>query len=204
MKQARYGWSDERPTYSQRYLLPVVLGLCRPLAPLRVLDVGVGNGSYLPWWLKQGWSVSAMEPDKDGFEIAKNVEGVDLRLLGVDTRLPAEWSGAFDLVISLEVVEHLYTPSDLVKCMGSALKTGGHAIVSTPYHGYAKNLALSIAGKWDAHHHPERAGGHIKFWSRRSLTSLFEAGGLQAVHFRGAGRIPYVWNSMVMVFRKRA
>jgi 2-polyprenyl-3-methyl-5-hydroxy-6-metoxy-1,4-benzoquinol methylase len=204
MNQVKYGWSDTRPTYSQRYLLPVVLRLSQPLAPLRVLDVGVGNGSYLPWWLKQGWSVSAMEPDKPGFEIAKSVDGVDVRHLGVDAKLPAEWRGAFDLVISLEVVEHLYAPSDLVKCMRSALKTGGHAIVSTPYHGYVKNLALSIANRWDAHHHPERVGGHIKFWSRSSLTSVFEAGGLQAVGFRGAGRLPYLWNSMVMVFRKGA
>lgn len=143
-----------------------------------------------------------MEPDKDGFEIARRITGVDLRPLGVDADMPDEWQAAFNVVISLEVVEHLYKPSDLVECMHRALKAGGHAVVSTPYHGYFKNLALSVANKWDSHHHPERVGGHIKFWSRSSLTSLFERGGLRAVEFRGAGRVPYAWNSMVMVFRK--
>lgn len=199
----RYGWNDNQQSCSQAYLEPAVLSICGALKPTSILDVGTGNGSLLPLWLRQGWKVSAMEPDKEGFEISKRVAGVDMRQLGVGDELPQEWLQAFDAVISLEVVEHLFNPHHLVETAQAVLKPGGHAIISTPYHGYFKNLALAIFDKWDFHHHPERVGGHIKFWSKATLRSLFEANqAFRAVEFRGAGRAPYLWNSMVWVFQK--
>jgi 2-polyprenyl-3-methyl-5-hydroxy-6-metoxy-1,4-benzoquinol methylase len=195
-------WRDKNPTYSHQYLLPLVASLGSRLAPGKVLDVGTGNGTALPTWLQQGWEVCAIEPDKEGYEIARSFEGTQVRQLGVGDPLPTEWVGAFDLVICLEVVEHLFDPHQLVKTAQEALKTGGYALISTPYHGYLKNLALSVVDKWDFHHHPDVVGGHIKFWSKPTLKALFEKGGFKAVSFHGAGRLPYLWNSMVWVFQK--
>jgi len=143
-----------------------------------------------------------MEPDRGGYEIARSYETATVRQLGVGDALPPEWCEAFDLVLSLEVVEHLFDPYQLVKTALDALKPGGHAIISTPYHGYLKNLALSVLDKWDFHHHPGLVGGHIKFWSKPTMKALFERGGFKAVSFHGAGRLPYLWNSMVWVFQK--
>ena len=179
-----------------------MLSICQKWQAQMVLDVGTGNGSMLPVWLHQGWRVSAMEPDTDGFDIAKSVDGVDLRQLGVGDDLPSEWKNAFDVVISLEVVEHLFNPHELVQTALEVLKPGGHAVISTPYHGYLKNLALAFVDKWDFHHDPERVGGHIKFWSKRTLCSLFQSSSFRVVEFHGAGRLPYLWKSMVIVFEK--
>jgi 2-polyprenyl-3-methyl-5-hydroxy-6-metoxy-1,4-benzoquinol methylase len=195
-------WKTMRPTYSQAYLLPLIVRLGKPLAPQAVLDVGTGNGAALPTWVAQGWKVCAIEPDREGCELARGVQGADVRQLGVGNPLPYEWQSTFDLVISMEVVEHLFDPHLLVKTVQDALKPGGHVIVTTPYHGYLKNLALSVVDKWDFHHHPLRVGGHIKFWSKPTLKALFEKGGFKAVSFHGAGRLPYLWNSMVWVFQK--
>ena len=74
--------------------------------------------------------------------------------------------------------------------------------MTTPYHGYLKNLALSLAGKWDHHHTALWHGGHIKFWSRRSLTKLLTAESFLHQQFLGVGRLPWLWNSMVLVMRK--
>jgi 2-polyprenyl-3-methyl-5-hydroxy-6-metoxy-1,4-benzoquinol methylase len=199
----RYGWNDNQQSCSQAYLEPAVLSICDGLKPASVLDIGTGNGSLLPLWLRQGWRVSAMEPDAEGFEISQRVAGADVRQLGVGDDLPQEWREAFDVAISLEVVEHLFNPHHLVETAHAVLKPGGYAIISTPYHGYLKNLALALFDKWDFHHHPERVGGHIKFWSKRNLRSLFEGNkAFRAVDFRGAGRAPYLWNSMIWVFQK--
>ncbi len=195
-------WKDKNPTYSHQYLLPVVSAIGCKLNPTRVLDVGTGNGTALPTWQKQGWRICAVEPDRAGYEIASTCEFADVRQLGVGDALPAEWRNVFDLVICLEVVEHLFNPHLLVKTADEALKTGGYALVSTPYHGYFKNLALSLMDKWDFHHHPGTLGGHIKFWSKPTLKALFQQGGFEAVSFHGAGRLPYLWNSMIWVFRK--
>lgn len=74
-------------------------------------------------------------------------------------------------------------------------------MISTPYHGYLKNLALSAFNKWDKHHTPLWHGGHIKFWSRRTLTSLIEANGFRVTEFHGVGRAPWLWKSMILVAR---
>jgi SAM-dependent methyltransferase len=195
-----YGWQSSADTCSHPYLLPLVAKICCKHATKNLLDIGTGNGSALPFWKRQGWSVSAMEPDADGFGFAKQVPGVDVRRLGVGEPLPTDWTGAFDTAVCLEVVEHLFNPHQLVETAADALKPGGVAVISTPYHGLLKNLALSLTNKWDFHHHPLRVGGNIKFWSKRTLTSLFEKGPFRALAFHGAGRIPFLWKSMVIVF----
>ncbi len=197
-----YGWKTLAQPYNYSYLAPLVCALGQSLGARKVLDVGAGNGYALPTWLKQGWEVCAMEPDLEGYKIAKTVGGVDVRQLGVGQELPEEWRKAFDMVICMEVVEHLFDPHQLVQTACDALQDDGYAIISTPYHGYLKNLALSLFDKWDFHHHPLRVGGHIKFWSKPTCRALFEKGGFKAVRFHGAGRLPFLWASMVWVFQK--
>lgn len=197
-----FGWKSAEDTYSHSYLLPSVLQIATPLSPRRVLDIGTGNGSALPVWCQQGWNVCAMEPDREGWELARKVSAADVRNLGVGSEIPSDWQQAFDVAICLEVVEHLFDPHELVASVQATLKPGGHAIISTPYHGYWKNLALALANKWDFHHHPERVGGHIKFWSKDTLRELFASHGFEAVSFHGAGRFFPLWKSMIWVFRK--
>jgi hypothetical protein len=81
------------------------------------------------------------------------------------------------------------------------LPVGGYLVISTPYHGYLKNIALSIFNKWDKHHTVLWHGGHIKFWSRKTLTQLLQDNGFEVVGFVGAGRFPYLWKSMILVAR---
>jgi 2-polyprenyl-3-methyl-5-hydroxy-6-metoxy-1,4-benzoquinol methylase len=191
-----YGWSSAVPTCSVPYLLPVVVShLGRP--PACVLDVGCGNG-YISGRVQQaGFDVTGIDVDAEGVAIAKEAwpevrfEISDVASFEVDA--------VFDFVISTEVVEHLYDPRAFAAGCHRALRLGGKLILSTPYHGYAKNLLLSLTNSWDRHFDALRAGGHIKFWSRRTLRRLLTEAGFRDVHFQGAGRIPYVWMSDVAI-----
>ena len=64
------------------------------------------------------------------------------------------------------------------------------------------NLALSLAGKWDHHHTVLWHGGHIKFFSRQTLSKLLESEGFLPKQFFGVGRLPWIWSSMILVMRK--
>jgi 2-polyprenyl-6-hydroxyphenyl methylase/3-demethylubiquinone-9 3-methyltransferase len=108
----------------------------------------------------------------------------------------------FDLVVSTEVVEHLYAPRDYMRGIIEALKPGGRFVCSTPYHGYLKNLMLAVAGKWDSHASPLWDGGHIKLWSRNTLFSLFSETGFTELAFAGDGRFPWLWKSMLVAGTK--
>ena len=78
---------------------------------------------------------------------------------------------------------------------------GGQFIVTTPYHGYLKNLTIALANKMDYHLSALWEGGHIKFWSRRTLAILLREAGYHHLVFTGAGRIPYLWRHMVFSAR---
>ena len=75
-------------------------------------------------------------------------------------------------------------------------------VLSTPYHGYLKNLALALSGRLDAHFGALRDGGHIKFFSWPTLQVLLEEAGFVDLRFRGAGRVPFLWKSMVVSARR--
>ena len=111
---------------------------------------------------------------------------------------------SFDVVVSTEVVEHLYRPRQLVQNAFRLLKPSGHFIVSTPYHGWLKNVVLALSGKMDNHFTALWDGGHIKFWSRETLSALLTEKGFTDLRFVGAGRVPYIWKSMILIARKPA
>lgn len=48
-------------------------------------------------------------------------------------------------------------------------------------------------------------GGHIKQWSRKTLSTLLAEQSFEVIGFSGAGRrVPYLWSGMVMVARNAA
>jgi predicted HicB family RNase H-like nuclease len=57
--------------------------------------------------------------------------------------------------------------------------SGRFTVISTPYHGYWKNLMLALTGKMDAHFTALWDHGHIKFWSMRTLGELLREGGVR-------------------------
>jgi hypothetical protein len=47
------------------------------------------------------------------------------------------------------------------------------------------------------------SGGHIKFWSRKTLTQLLADSGFINIRFEGLGSVPYVWKSMQLAAEKQ-
>lgn len=198
-----YGWIDDKPSYSCAYLSPPILKIVADLPGNRVLDLGCGNGALCRELKQKGFDVVGCDVDQGGLEIGRKCnDGIPYHALGVYDDPTALGKSDFDIVICTEVVEHLFEPREMPRFARALLRDGGHLIVSTPYHGYLKNLALAIFDKWDHHHHPLEDGGHVKFWSRKTLSKLLEVEGFRVTKFLGAGRLPFLWNSMIIVGQK--
>lgn len=202
-----YGFKNAQESHMHARFLPHLFALAGDLRPgMRVLDVGCGNGFTCGEFLKRGCKVVGVDLSEQGIELARRTHpNGRFELLAADDRLLSNLGEQpFDLVVSTEVVEHLYAPRDYARGCFNALKLGGRFICTTPYHGYLKNLTLSLAGKWDAHANPLWDGGHIKLWSRRTLGRLLEETGFKDLQFRGAGRMPFLWMTMVVAVDKPA
>ena len=96
----------------------------------------------------------------------------------------------------------LFQPFALTRTVFDTLEPGGLAFISTPYHGYWKNLMLACVGKWDEHLTVLWDGGHIKFFSINTLRILLREVGFQQISFLRVGRIPPFAKSMVALARK--
>lgn len=197
-----YGWSNGDPPPSCGYIAPQILEIVKALGGGNIVDIGAGNGSLCNQIRQCGCNVVGIEYDKQGVDVARSsFPDISFYNYGVQDD-PAELvnhEGKFDIAISTEVVEHLFSPHLLPIFAGKLLKNSGHLIITTPYHGYLKNLALSVLGKWDRHHTALWHGGHIKFWSKETLTELLETNGFCVTAFYGVGRTPYLWKSMILV-----
>ncbi len=169
-----------------------------------LLDVGCGAGALTEVCHQLGWAAIGVDVSADGLALGRSTfPGVRFaEASAYDDLIDFAPSGGFDVVISSEVIEHLYRPALLLERSYVALRPGGRLLVTTPYHGYLFNLALSIANRWDARFDVQRDGWHIKFFSRRTLTDMVTTAGFEVVEWRGLGRFRWLWWSQAILARK--
>jgi 2-polyprenyl-3-methyl-5-hydroxy-6-metoxy-1,4-benzoquinol methylase len=169
----------------------------------RVLDAGCGNGHLTARLAAEGFQIAGFDASLSGIELARSAHpDIRFEVASAYDDLRARFDGEFDACVCVEVIEHLFDPRSFVKRIFEVLRPGGIFVVSTPYHGTAKYLALALMGRMDAHLGALWDGGHIKFWSRKTLTYLLCESGFEVLRFQGAGRVPLLWKSMVMTARK--
>jgi 2-polyprenyl-3-methyl-5-hydroxy-6-metoxy-1,4-benzoquinol methylase len=200
----RYNHGGASPSHA--CLLPAVLYHLNNLAlsspRKRLFEIGCGNGSIASVLAQQGWDVSGVDPSTEGIAQAKqNYPGLKLFQGSAYDDLAGQY-GHFPVVLSVEVVEHIYAPRNYARTLFDLLVDGGTAIVSTPYHGYWKNLALAVSGQMDAHFTALWDHGHIKFWSISTLNELLREAGFVDIRFSRVGRIPPLAKSMIALARR--
>jgi 2-polyprenyl-6-hydroxyphenyl methylase/3-demethylubiquinone-9 3-methyltransferase len=201
-----YGYHDTELGHAHGYLLPALSAIVDALeirsANRRIFDLGCGNGSVAQWLTQRGFDVTGVDPSTEGIGHAKRCRpNLKLHEGSAYDDLAAIY-GRFPVVVSLEVVEHVYSPRRYAATLYSLVEPGGAAIVSTPYHGYFKNLAMALTNKMDAHFTALWENGHIKFWSFKTLRLLLEEAGFRDIEFRRVGRVPALAKAMIAVARK--
>ncbi len=164
-----------------------------------VLDAGCGSGYMANWLTEQGYRVIGVDRDPSRIRRARAAfPGVRFEVCAVEEDFDSVLQGqSVDMVVSTDVIEHLYSPRTFLDNAARHLADDGCLVLSTPYHGYFKNLALSLVDGWDAHFRATRDGGHIKFFSRKTLSALLLDCGFTRLRFACSGRLPLLWKSLI-------
>lgn len=177
-------------SHADAYLWPHVLSLIPPRS--RVLEIGCGDGALNRKLRELGHDAIGVDVSEERGKFGPHC------FLGSAYDDLAAIHGRFPVVVSLEVIEHLYDPRRFVKTVADLLEPEGIAIISTPFHGYWKNVALAVSGKLDAHFTALWDGGHIKFWSEATLGALLRER-FADVRFHRAGRARAFARAMIAV-----
>jgi len=187
---------------SHGYIYEPVTKLLAGFPPkTKVVDLGCGNGTFLSRFRDRGWELYGSDFSSTGIAVAqKQFPDIRFSLANAESlsgELLAQL-GQFDVVLSTEVIEHVYNPRGFLRTCRSLLKPGGTLVLTTPYHGYLKNLALALTGKMDQHFTVLWDHGHVKFWSHKTMRQILTEIGFTDIEFSGGGRLPWMWKSMVV------
>jgi 2-polyprenyl-3-methyl-5-hydroxy-6-metoxy-1,4-benzoquinol methylase len=172
---------------------------------LNVLDAGCGPGFITAQLAALGHRVTGIDTSPEGIRLARNTypnARFETRSVYDDLTGLAPEEG-WDLIVSAEVIEHLFAPPRFLENMNRHMRQNGVLLISCPYHGYLKNLAISLVNGWDRHHTVDWACGHIKFFSQRTLERMLIEAGFEPQRFWHAGRLPLMWKSMLCTAVKR-
>lgn len=122
----------------------------RPLEGKRALDIGCGGGLLAEPLARLGADVTAIDAAPEAIEVAKAHAAA--QGLAIDYRAaPAEAIAAagetFDLVTSMEVIEHVADLPAFVAALAAVIAPGGLALLSTPNRTERSRLALITLGE---------------------------------------------------------
>ncbi|MFN4024994.1 MAG: bifunctional 2-polyprenyl-6-hydroxyphenol methylase/3-demethylubiquinol 3-O-methyltransferase UbiG [Hyphomonas sp.] len=124
-------------------------GLLRPLEGLRLLDIGCGGGLVCEPMARLGASVTGVDASEANIKTA--ITHASEQGLAIDYRagtaegLLAAGEAPFDIVLNLEVVEHVADPAQFLRDTARLVKPGGMMIVAT-LNKTAKALATAVIG----------------------------------------------------------
>ncbi|WP_116090634.1 bifunctional 2-polyprenyl-6-hydroxyphenol methylase/3-demethylubiquinol 3-O-methyltransferase UbiG [Sphingomonas crusticola] len=150
----------------------------RPLAGRRALDVGCGAGLLSEPLARLGAAVTGLDAAPENIAVARtHAAGQGLAIdyrSGEVEQLAGE---RFDLVASMEVIEHVDNPAGFIAALAAVLADGGLLVLSTPNRTPLSKLALITIGEGFGMV-PRGTHDHDKFLTPNELTALVERAGL--------------------------
>jgi SAM-dependent methyltransferase len=150
----------------------------------RVLDLGSGAGDFTREIVRAGARPVGVEVAEAAIARARSRHPeLDFRLAPIDGPLPVN-DGAFDVVWSSEVIEHVADTARWLSEVRRALRPGGRLRLTTPSHG---RILVALGG---VERFSEPLGDHLHLYTRRSLHEVLSELGFDGVSVRTAAGPP--------------
>ena len=202
-------WDPRGPMAALHKLNPVRLGYIRDqaaarfdrdpkkldcLAGLRMLDIGCGAGILSEPLARLGADMVGADPAEENIEAAR--EHAEEQGVAVDYRATtaedlAEAGETFDVVLAMEVVEHVVDVEDFVSTCASMVRPGGLFVAAT-LNRTIKSFALAIVGaEYVLRWLPRGTHQWDKFVTPRELETAVEDTGLRVTGERGVIYNPF-------------
>jgi 2-polyprenyl-3-methyl-5-hydroxy-6-metoxy-1,4-benzoquinol methylase len=170
----------------------------RRLRPLRVLDVGCGEGQLTAAIAEAGFAVLGIDVAEEPLRRARALHaGIDVRRVPGDREWPLA-DASFDVVWAGETIEHVSDTAGWLSELRRVLRSGGSLLLSTPAHERLTLLGLALSGeRFDRHFDPR--ADHVRFYTRRTLVRLLADFGFEQIELRAAGGWPGARQTLLAV-----
>ncbi len=172
------------------------LGAREPFAGLRLLDIGCGGGLLSEPMARLGADVLGADAAEGNIPVARlhaDQQGLTIDYRNVTAEALAEAGERFDIVLNMEVVEHVADPQAYLNACHAVLQPGGLMICST-LNRTARSFAAAIVGaehilRWL----PRGTHDWRKFITPEELYAMLSRAGLEPVDRKGFVFNPLTW-----------
>ena len=169
----------------------------KPFEGLTILDIGCGGGLLSEPMARLGATVVGADAAERNIPVAQvhaAQSGLEIDYRHTTAEAIAEAGEQFDVVLNMEVVEHVADPQEFITVCQQLVKPGGLMICST-LNRNAKSFAMGIIGaEWIMRWLPKGTHEWNKFITPDELFSMLETGGLTPVDRKGFVFNPLGWS----------
>lgn len=173
------------------------LRLPKPFAGLRLLDIGCGGGLLSEPMARLGAEVVGADAAEKNLPVARihaEQSGLEIDYRHTTAEAMAAAGEQFDVVLNMEVVEHVADPLSYLTACRELLKPGGLHICST-INRNPKSYAVTIIGaevimRWL----PKGTHEWSKFITPDELIALLQQSGVEPVDRKGFVFNPLSWS----------
>lgn len=168
-----------------------------PFAGLRLLDIGCGGGLLSEPMARLGAEVVGADAAERNIPLAQihaEKSGLDIDYRHTTAEAMAAAGERFDIVLNMEVVEHVADPAGYLRACHDLLKPGGLMVAST-INRNPKSFAVAIVGaEWVMRWLPKGTHEWQKFITPDELYALLRGAGLTPVDRKGFVFNPITWS----------
>ncbi|MBP9950186.1 MAG: bifunctional 2-polyprenyl-6-hydroxyphenol methylase/3-demethylubiquinol 3-O-methyltransferase UbiG [Cypionkella sp.] len=169
----------------------------KPFVGLRLLDIGCGGGLLSEPMARLGAEVLGADAAPRNIPVAQlhaQQSGLDIDYRVTTAEDLAAMGEQFDVVLNMEVVEHVADPQAFLTTCQTLLKPGGLLICST-LNRNAKSFAFAIVGaEWVMRWLPKGTHDWAKFITPDELYEMIRGAGLEPVDRKGMVFNPLGWS----------
>ena len=166
-----------------------------------ILDFGCGDGTIIKemMFVNPKAKFIGLDISQTALNAAsESLPGVEFHRIADGGKFPIA-DKSVDFIFTSEVIEHVYDTKNAFSEMSRILRPGGQLLLTTPYHGFIKNLLIVLL-LFDKHFDP--TGPHVRFFTKRSLFYCLKKFGLKPVSLGYFGRFYPVPHCMFVIAEK--
>ena len=169
----------------------------KPFDGLSLLDIGCGGGLLCEPMARLGARVVGADAAEKNIPVARihaEQSGLDIDYRATTAEAVVEAGELYDVVLNMEVVEHVADPAEFLSVCGQLVKSGGIHICSTLNRTARSYLSAIVAAEQVIRWLPKGTHEWKKFITPDELFSMLDRAGLEPLDRTGMVFNPLTWN----------
>lgn len=141
-----------------------------------------------------GWQITSVDINEEAFKANTKFIQLDFNNKDMVSEFIAENEGKYDLVLGIEVIEHVENPWEYFRSLQRLSKYRGWIIVSTPnITSWYSRMKFFFYGRYHQFGDSDRQYGHINPIAADELIYIVEKCNMQVTKIEEGGYLPRLW-----------